>query len=191
MLNILHQQPLFIKACKLMPILFFAIIFGITINKQSRTPIHNYHSNIFADGAGYYAHLVNLWDADAIATMNISEEAKNGNAFVINRSLGLLKTKYTMGTALLLSPFYLLGKVFNEIFGLNNSIFSKYFCNWVCVGACFYLCLALFFMQRTILRIKDDWLVATITPLLLLLVTNLMFYVTDKNCYCKMIGGMR
>ena len=183
MLNILHQQPLFIKACKLMPIWFFAIILGMTINKQSKTPIYDYHSNIFADGAGYYAHLVNLWDADAIQTMSISEEAKNGNAFVINRDLGLLETKYTMGTALLLSPFYLLGKVCNEIFGLNNSIFSKYFCNWVCVGACFYLCLALFFMQRSIIRIKDDWLVATITPLLLLLVTNLMFYVTDKNCY--------
>jgi hypothetical protein len=166
-----------------MPIWFYAIILSLTINKQAKVPVYDYHSNIFADGAGYYAHLVNMWDADAIATLNISEEARNGNAFVINRNTELLETKYTMGTAMLLSPFYLIGKAYNYVFELEEPIFSKYYSTWICVGACFYFCLAFFFMQRTIMMYKHDWLVASLSPLLLLFVTNLMFYVTDKNCY--------
>ena len=166
-----------------MPLWIFVLLLGMSLNKQRNTPVYDYHASVFADGAGYYAHLMNFWEADAIANMSISEEAKNGKGFTINRNLDLLETKYPMGVAMLLSPFYLIGKAFNLGFGWNEYVFSKYYSNWMCVGACFYLALALYFLQRTIRLREHSWLVATITPLLLLFVTNLLYYVTDKNCF--------
>lgn len=68
----------------------------------------DWHSDLRADGAGYYVYLPGVlhWGFRAHAVADSTWE-KAANGFTLDRGRDRIVTKYSCGTALLVSPFYL------------------------------------------------------------------------------------
>src|SRR5680860_135802 len=88
-------------------ILFSGILLFLTFNRHSKSKDLDYHSEIWADKAGYYVYLpaaikykfnpVNFPD---------SIDVKTGNGFMLDYEHKKIRTKYTCGVALMQLPFF-------------------------------------------------------------------------------------
>ncbi len=136
----------------------------------------NWHSEIFADGAGYYAYLpvTFLYHFD-YNRFPAGIDDSTGCGFIDHQQRKFIY-KYTCGVAVMLSPFFAGTLLYSGIFGIPpEGGFSMAFHRMADVAAAFYLVLGLFFIERVLRR-------HTGSPLryfLLLLIfagTNLFFY---------------
>lgn len=146
----------------------------LALNRHSRAGRFNYHSEVFSDKAGYQIYLSAFeygWDA-----RNFPDTALvrlSGLGFETT-SEGKIITKYTYGTALAYSPFYLLGRTL-ESADETYPGFSEIQNRMISLAAAIYLLIGLIFLHR-FLRYYYSNKVATWTTLLVLLGTNLLYY---------------
>lgn len=90
----------------------FLLIYGlsifITLNRHSKSGLFNYHSELWADKAGYYCYLpatfLYRFDARRFPT---AIDSLTGYGFRLDHSTGKVATKYPYGVALLEAPFWL------------------------------------------------------------------------------------
>jgi len=86
----------------------FLVFFAL--NRHARSGRFNYHSEIWADKAGYQIFLSAFeygWDAREVVDTSLVRNT--GYGFEIDPKTGTFITKYTYGTALAQAPFYLIG----------------------------------------------------------------------------------
>lgn len=83
--------------------------------------------------------------------------------------------KYTMGLAMLYSPFFLLGHLSAVVTGAPPDGFSAPYTFWLQFSAVFYLILGLIFLRKILLRWFDDR-IAALVLLTLAFGTNLFYY---------------
>jgi hypothetical protein len=159
-------------------ILLAALLVFLTFNRHSRSGYFNYHSEIWADKAGYYVYL------PAALKYNFNPESfpqdmdkKTGHGFTLENKVF---TKYTYGVALLQMPFYLLADIFAEQMGFERDGFSPIYHWAVNVAAVFYLMFGLLLLFRY-LRDELPSRVVFLTLGILLLGTNLYYYAIDET----------
>lgn len=153
----------------------FLVFFAL--NRHSRADRFNYHSEIWADKAGYSIYLQALeYGYDGRNIPDTSIATKTGYGFQIDQVSGVIRTKYTYGTALAQLPFYFLGS-FLESDAEPLPGFSVVQNRMVSVAGALYLLLGLFFLFR-FLRFYYDKKVSLLTLLVFLFGTNLLYYGT-------------
>ena len=103
--------------------LFLGFTIFLSLNRHSRSGIQNYHSEIWADKAGYYIYLPSLLIYNFHTERMPTEiDKKTGNGFFIED--GKIITKYTYGVALLQAPFFIVCHGVSKLFGFNDDGFS-------------------------------------------------------------------
>jgi hypothetical protein len=168
---------------KLKPKLFLFLILPISIfltfNKHNKDKAHSYHGVIWADAAGYYIHLP-IWfiygnDASALPK-NIGEQT--GNGFYTDSINNKIVTKYFCGSAILMTPFFLVSHFLASPLGFEPDGFSKIYSFGLYFAGIVYCCLGMFFLSL-FLRKHFSTSVSFGTVLLLFLTTNLYYYSID------------
>ena len=162
--------------------IFISVIIACTIFlgfKQFK--ITNWNRCISSDGKGYYAYLPAVFIYDDLEFNFIHQyEAKyyqpeNGVTFT-NDFNGKNVNKYWMGTAVLMSPFFLMAHGFASVFKLSNDGYSFTYQVMIAVSACFYLLLGLFYMRRILLLYKCKEIDIFIALFAIVFATNLFYY---------------
>lgn len=163
---------------RLIFILLAGLMVFLTFNRHSRSGYFNYHSEIWADKAGYYVYLPAAFKYNFDPQkfpQNIDKETGDGFALTDK-----VLSKYTYGVAILQSPFYLLADILANATGYDKDGFSPVYHWAINVAAVFYLMFGLLFLFRY-LRIELSAKVAYFTLISLFLGTNLFFYAIDET----------
>lgn len=161
--------------------LFFGVALFLTFNKHSKSPLHNYQSEVWADKAGYYVYLplaIN-YKLDA-RKLPDSISIKTGDAFFVDSAKNKLKTKYTCGVAIMQTPFYIVANSIASAGDYHNNGFSKIHYGAVNIAAVFYLILGLYFLRRFLTYYYSS-LISYLTVAVIFLATNLYYYAIDET----------
>lgn len=169
------------KVYALVIICFIGVLLFLTFNKHSKSGYYNYHSEIWADKAGYYVYLpaAILYDFDA-NNFPDSIDFKTGNGFQLDPSSGKVITKYTYGVALMQLPFFCLANISATAFDYEKSGFSPIYHWSINVAAIFYLTLGLLFLYQFLI-VRFSRLISLFTVLSIFFATNLYYYAIDDT----------
>jgi hypothetical protein len=161
--------------------LFSGVTLFLTFNRHSKSGYYNYHSEIWADKAGYYVYLPAAikfgFNPDNFPD---SVDKRTGYGFTFNYQNKKVLTKYTCGVAMLQLPFFLLADAFAKIFQLNPNGFSPVYHWSINVASVFYLVLGLFFLSRY-LNVHCTGVIKYLVLLSIFLATNLYYYSIDET----------
>lgn len=126
---------------------------------------------------GYYVYLPAFFINNTTDFSFIKQHANQSGTAIATSQSGetVVINKYSMGPALLLSPFFALGHLEAYYWQVPRDGFSYTYLFWMITGCIFYSILALFLLRHILLRYYNDIPVAT-TLLLLGIGSNLLFY---------------
>lgn len=161
-------------------VLFAGIAMFLAFNKHSQSGYFNYHSEIWADKAGYYVYLPALKYNFDPRQFPESIEIKTGRGFKLDKEGQKVLTKYTCGVALMQLPFFLLADGLAEPLGQPADGFSPIYHWSVNIAAVCYLVLGMVFLWGFLRFQFKEWVSITI-PLLVLAGTNLYYYAIDET----------
>lgn len=152
-----------------------AVLSFMAMNKNSRTNLYTYQSEIFSDKAGYYVYFpamfIHDWD-----TKQFPEDIirKTGEGFKLDN--GKVFTKYPCGVALLQLPFQLIAHWGTLIFQPELADgFTKAYHKAINLAASFYAAIGFLFLYA-FLSYYFDRKAILISLSFLFLGTNLLFY---------------
>lgn len=160
---------------------FSAMVLFLSFNKHSKSGYFNYHSEIWADKAGYYVYLpsalIHGFNAEAFPD---SIDVKTGKGFTLDTEHNKVLTKYTYGVALMQLPFFALAHLLAPVFAFKANGFSPIYHWSINVAAVFYLLLGLYALFKSLMP-RFDVYIALCTVLCLFLGTNLYYYAIDDT----------
>lgn len=169
-----HRVPLLVGAA-----LLFGLFIFLSLNWHSHSPKFTYHSEIWADRAGYHVYLPATFDyAFDPRAFPAGIDSLTGSGFSSDHSTNRIITKYPYGVALLQAPFYLLGKVMRP----SPSAMPGYTPidhAMIDIAASFYGAVGLVLLL-IVLRRRSSWLAALLTVIFMLVGTNLLYYVIGE-----------
>lgn len=155
-------------------LLFYGFTIFLTLNRHSNAGIQNYHSEIWADKAGYYiylpAYFIYEFDGEELPD-GIGK--KTGDGFFVED--GKIKTKYTSGVAILQAPFFLATHFVSTSLGYESGGFSPIYHNMINISAVTYSFFALILLYLFLIRYVPKRL-AFISVACIYLGTNLFYY---------------
>lgn len=133
-----------------------------------------------ADAKGYYAYLpailiyhdLNFDFFDSIEKKETNPLYYDYRAF----SNGKFIDKYYIGTAICISPFYLIAQVINYFIFQDSTGYGYIYIVLLTIATCFYTALGLFFLKKILFLYSSNKLSIIITLGLILLGTNLFYY---------------
>ena len=156
------------------------VMIFLTFNKHSKSGYFNYHSEIWADKAGYYVYLPATFKYQFdTSQFPDSIDVKTGNGFEL-RDDNKVITKYTYGVALMQMPFYLAGELYSGITGKRDNGFGRVSHAIINIAAVFYLMLGIYFLYG-VLNSRLSASVTIITLFTIVLGTNLFYYSIDDT----------
>ncbi|OFY47664.1 MAG: hypothetical protein A2W85_12680 [Bacteroidetes bacterium GWF2_41_31] len=162
-------------------ILLLGIMIFLTFNRHSKSGYFNYHSEIWADKAGYYVYLPATFKyAFNPAEFPDSMDVRTGNSFSLDLKGHKIRTKYTCGVALMQIPFYFVADILATPLHQKADGFSPVYHRAVNVAAVFYLLAGILFLYlflRNYFKISATVLVLAS----LVLGTNLYYYAIDET----------
>ncbi|PWH82920.1 hypothetical protein [Brumimicrobium oceani] len=162
------------KAIVILLALFYGFTLFLTLNRHSKAGVQNYHSEIWADKAGYYVYLPGFFIYDFEAKDFPKEiDRKTGHGFFLEDDK--VKTKYTYGVSLLQAPFFLATHVIATTFGYDADGFSRIYHAMINVSAVTYSFFGLILLYLFLIRHVHKK-VAFLTVTCLYLGTNLFYY---------------
>ena len=134
----------------------FLLVFGlfgfISLNRHSVARNFTYHSELWADKAGYNVYLPALIIYDFNARQLPEKlELKTGNGFHADSLSGKIITKYPYGVSLLQSPFWLTA----HLISAEKDGYSYFYQKSIDIAGSFYLCIGLFFLFFTIRKFRS------------------------------------
>ncbi len=148
----------------------------ITFNKHIRKEPYTYHSEIWADKAGYYVYLpatfIYNWQGN---NMPDSIGRKTGKGFKIIDNH--IVTKYPMGVAVMMAPFWLVNHYF---IADTKDGFSSSYTFVSSVAATFYVLLGLFISYCCYKKFTTS-ISSLLITVLLFVSTNLFYYTVLEN----------
>lgn len=157
-------------------ILYFLITYGVccflALNRHSNASPGTYHSEIWADKAGYNVYLPALfiYDYDAFKFPEGTEK-HIGYGFTLDSVSHKVITKYPYGVALMQSPFWLVAHFISP----QKDGFSLYYQKAIDFAGSFYLSLGLFFLFLTINRYRNTP-ISIMLSVLIVLSTGVFYY---------------
>lgn len=125
----------------------FVFVYGIfsflSLNRHSKSKPFTYHSELWADKAGYNVYLpaIFIYNFKASQVPN-NLDFKTGNGFQLDSLTGKIITKYPYGVSLLQSPFWLIAHLCSD----TKDGYSTYYQKSIDFAGCFYLTLGVFFL---------------------------------------------
>ncbi|MGD9492847.1 MAG: hypothetical protein AB7V36_05790 [Bacteroidales bacterium] len=163
-------------------LMFSAIVLFLSFNRHSKSGQFNYHSEIWADKAGYYVYLPALFNYGFNASaFPDSIAAKTGDGFRIDTANNKVITKYSCGVAILQMPFFLAAGIFDDLSDPGRIPgFTKAHHAAINIAAVFYLLLGFLFLGRYLENRFHKplvWLVVFV----LFTATNLYYYSVDET----------
>lgn len=133
-------------------ILVFGLFAFISLNRHSVARNFTYHSELWADKAGYNVYLPALFIYDFNANqLPENLEMKTGNGFHADSLSGKIITKYPYGVSLLQSPFWVMAHVISP----EKDGYSYFYQKSIDIAGSFYLSLGLFFLFFTIRKFRS------------------------------------
>lgn len=148
MLGRVVKQSLLTMMYRFRFLFIFAFLLFFSLNRHSKAGVFNYHSEIWADKAGYNVYLPALFIYNFEAkNFPDSVDFKTGEGFLLNKNTNKVITKYPYGVALLQSPFWLVA----HFLAKEKTGFSKAYHKAIDVAAVFYFTLGIFFLDKTLL----------------------------------------
>ncbi|HNS16371.1 MAG TPA: hypothetical protein PKH94_06475 [Bacteroidales bacterium] len=162
-------------------ILLTGLLLFLSFNRHSKTGLHNYHSEIWGDKAGYYAYL----PAAFIHSFNASRfpqgiDTATGNGFRLDSATNRVVTKYTCGVAVMMTPFFLTTHAIVALSDAPGDGFSQPYHKMINVAAVFYLMAGLILWYRVLRRYFSKG-ISLITITALFLGTTLFYYAVDET----------
>lgn len=174
-----------IKRVKPIYVIRFLVIwltlFGLGLNKHENYGLYNYQSELWADKSGYYMYLpaAHLYNFDAHAFPSEVDE-NTGQGFRLDSLSGKVVTKYSYGVALLEAPFYFTAHFITGFTSYPQDGFSLLYQKFINLAASFYATVALLLLFALLAR-KYDQRTALVSITLLVLGTNLLYYIIDES----------
>jgi hypothetical protein len=157
------------------------ILVFLSFNRHSKSGYYNYHSEIWADKAGYYMYLPAALKYEFRADKFPKEIDKTtGYGFKLNYERNTVETKYTYGVALLQLPWYLIADALALPLGHSGDGFSPVYHWSINMSAITYLLLGLFCLWKY-LRKRYKIHTATVTVISILLGSHLFYYGLDET----------
>ncbi len=127
--------------------LLYGLLCFLSLNRHSQVKLNTYHTELWADKAGYNVYLPALFiynfDAKQLPPKLV---ANAGNGFAVDSTSNKLITKYPYGVALLQSPFWLVAHAFSP----QKDGYSLYYQKSIDFAGSFYLTMGLFFLYSFI-----------------------------------------
>jgi hypothetical protein len=167
---------------KVIFILLFGLLLFVSLNRHSRNPEFNYHSQLFADKAGYHIYSAAFFYYEMNAENLPEDIVKNtGNGFRIKGNKVI--TKYPIGVAVCQSPFFGVAALYDKVNGNDeNAGFTKAHhlalnwstAIWGILGLLFIFITAIKFWNLSHGR-------AYLLVVMLLFASNLLYYMT-RDC---------
>jgi len=148
----------------------------LTINRHIKREPNTYNSEIWADKAGYYVYLpatfIYNWNGQS---MPDSIDKKTGDGFkIINNNI---TTKYPMGVAVMMSPFWLINHYFiantKDGFSFSYTLISSIACT-------FYVLIGLFISYACYKKYTTS-IPSLLITILIFISTNLFYYTVLEN----------
>lgn len=162
-------------------ICFFALLVFLTFNKHSKSKNLDYHSEIWADKAGYYVYLPAAFKYSFNTTsFPDSIDKKTGNGFILDYSNNKVLTKYTYGVSLMQLPFFCIADFLAKPLGFKSNGFSKIYRWGIDFAAVFYVFFGLIFLKKY-LRFRFNAKISFLVPIILFFGTNLYYYSIDET----------
>lgn len=159
-------------AQRLLWVLFYGLVLFLSLNRHSRSGRYNYHSEIWADKAGYMVYLPAAF-CYRFEARNFPDavDVRTGEGFRLDLVGNRVETKYPYGVALLQAPFWGVAQVLSP----DKSGFSSAAHKAIDVAGATYFVLGLALLFATLRRCFSK-AVAIGTLSLLVLGTNLWYY---------------
>ena len=162
-------------------ILFYGFLIFLTFNKHSRSGYNNYHSEIWADKAGYYVYLPATFKYNFQAEQfPDSIDFKTGHGFHLDPNTNKVQTKYTYGVSFLQAPFYFVADILSPLLEQQPDGFSPIYHSSINFAAISYFLLGLILLNQ-VLKIAFNKQTAIFVLLSIFLGTNLFYYVVSAT----------
>lgn len=171
-----------IKSSRLV-FVYFTVLAGImlfaTLNIHRQSKVFDYHSEIFADKAGYYVYLPALFIYDFNPQkFPDSIDVKTGFGFKLTEDK--IVTKYPTGVAILQSPFFFAAHLYSKITNKVSDGFGVIYHKAIDISAIFYLIIGLIFLFKFLRNYFSEKIIL-ISIVILVLGTNLYYYATAES----------
>lgn len=169
-IKILNKSNLHITKSKLAIILIaiFSILF-IYLIKWNGLSGQNYRNTIKSDGIGYYQYIAEILEGD------LSQQKINGT-FLLKTNNDRVVNKYTIGTAIMVSPFILPVYILQKISGTSIDLYSEYYQKAYSIAALFYLIIGLIAFRKLLILYNTEAKVITFSLFAIFAGTNLAYY---------------
>ena len=167
---------------KLIVLIGLLATLGFFIHRiHSSTGYFSYRSELAGDKAGYYVYLPAIFIYD-LRGENLPEgiEEKLFRGFRVDSLSGLIHTKYSIGTAILQAPAFLVIHAYQVITGGISDGFSGPYHNVPNLSAWIYASLGLWFMYKYLDRRYNSTQALT-TMLLVFFGTHLFYYAVRET----------
>lgn len=160
--------------------IFFACLF-LSLDRHKDHDPYTYLSEIWSDKAGYYSYLPGAFIYGFDASQLPVDQPQIGMGFEVDTVNNIIRTKYTCGTAIMESPFFLGAHIIaSNSDDYKADGYSKPYRKAINVAAVFYFVLGLVFLRLFLLQYfkpKTVWLLLAV----LFLCTNLYYYAIDET----------
>lgn len=156
----------------------FGLLLFLSFNRHSKHPRFNYHSQLWADKAGYQVYLPALFYYDFDASQFPEDIQSNiGNGFRLRHNDNKVVSKYPIGVAVMQLPFFSIAALIDKVQGATDLGYTQTQHQAINVSTLFYVVLGLLFLFRAY---APDFGVKRMYLVLFLLVfgSNLYFYIT-------------
>ena len=171
----------------LKPLVYIFVFIGLFFvlkqkakNTYNAYVVHDYHNTFHADASGYYVYLPAFFEYGFTNGFPKNQDSICGLGFSIKNDKVI--TKYTCGVALLQSPFYLSGRVFNKIFNREENGFSAFYMELMDWSGIFYGLAGFFLLYFSLLHYVKK-LTAFFSLLFILAGTNVYYYMVVSAAY--------
>ncbi len=140
-----------------------------------------WESIVKSDGKGYYAFLPAIFvynDLNFSFFDTVEKNHPNPAIFYDYRveCYGKTTNKYFVGTAVAMSPFFLIAHFASSILGLENDGYSKLYLIMISISAIFYLWLGLFFLKKLLSCYTQNLTLVSLSLIIIVFSTNLFYY---------------
>ena len=135
----------------------------------SGTSGKNYQNIVRSDGHGYYYYF-------QIFLNNNTTYNKQNSTFLNKTENNKLVDKYSIGTALVISPFIIPTYIFQKIFFDKVDFYSEYFQKSISIAALFYLILGLVFLKKLLILYRVESRTIAFSIFAIFFGTNLAYY---------------
>ncbi len=159
----------------LLLVVFITTWYGINLNSWGKNKV------IQNDVVSYYGYLpaaLIFHDLNFEFTKDLPPDFE-GTIWLQTAPTGKPILRMTMGLAITWTPFFVIGHVIAHVTGASTLGYSWPYGLSIFLAAIFYLFLGLFFLRKLLLQYFSDT-ITSITLLLVVLATNLIYYVVSE-----------